>query len=357
MIPVRNPQCLCFPEDIVIPFALDKRLPDDTLFWIMEEDFRFWPPQKDPDDANDYEQEYTLLRSARSSSEPSESSLPPSRGAYVGPMPPSHPLPPEAYPKSKGQERLSTMNHTALPKSNSKEEMEFKGFSQDVVDLMRIATLCSREGWGDIIWVSWIPKKQKKKSYIGHGSALVLVAKDGMRAIKAAMTRNFLQRGHIDLSLQDWLNTGVEAMMARACYLYPPIGSYTEHESTCDPKNYGDGNTRPCGFFLGKKACHGCRVAGDPFARLKWMYQWNGFGFRREKRFPDDIVLHEPRFDWKSYEESTAFDDDRGRDYNPGKTRRQKRAYRRFQKRMQKRNWVSTKNEAGCVVAFSNLQT
>ena len=42
---------------------------------------------------------------------------------------------------------------------------------------------------------------------------------------------------------------------------------------------------------------------------------------------------------------------------NPGKTEWQKRAYRSFQKRMQKRIWVSDKNEAGCVVAFSNLQT
>ena len=87
------------------------------------------------------------------------------------------------------------------------------------------------------------------------------------------------------------------------------------------------------------------------------MYQWNGLGDRREKRFPDDIVLHEPRFDWKSYEEPTAFDDKRGGDANPGKTHRQKRAYRSFQKRMQKRNWVSTVHEAGCAVAFCNLQT
>ena len=76
-----------------------------------------------------------------------------------------------------------------------------------------------------------------------------------------------------------------------------------------------------------------------------------------ERKFPDDNVLHEPRFDWKSFEEPSAFDDGWGRDYNPGKTQRQKRAYRSFQKRMQKRIWVSDPNEAGCVVAFSNLQT
>ena len=87
------------------------------------------------------------------------------------------------------------------------------------------------------------------------------------------------------------------------------------------------------------------------------MYQWNGGGERLSKRFPDDNVLHEPRFDWKSYGEPTALDDDRGRDYNPGKTLGQKRAYRSFQKRMQKRNWVATIEEAVCVVVLSHLQT
>ena len=249
------------------------------------------------------------------------------------------------------------MYHMALPKGNSLEEEEFKGFSRDVVDLMRIATLCSREGMGNIIWVSWVPKKKRRVSYIGHGSALILLTKDGMRAVKAAMERKVLKKGHIDLKLLEWLNTGDEAKRAMACWLYPPIGSFTEHESGCDAKNFGEGKTRPSGFYTDDKPCHGCRVTGDQFGRTKYIYQWNGLGERLEKQFPDDNVLHEPRFDWKSYEEPTAFDDKRSGDANPGKTDRQKRAYRSFQKRMQKRNWVSTIEEAVCVVVLSNLQT
>ena len=64
-----------------MPFVLDQRLPEDILFWIMEEDFRFWPSKKDPDRADEYEEEYTILRAARSSQESSWSSLPPSLGA------------------------------------------------------------------------------------------------------------------------------------------------------------------------------------------------------------------------------------------------------------------------------------
>ena len=340
-----------------MPFVLDQRLPEDTLFWIMEEDFRFWPPQKDPDRADDYEEEYTILRAARSSHESSGSSLPPSLGAstsYSGSR-----LPPwNETSKSKAQERLSTQYHVALPKGDSREEDENQGFSQDVVDLMRIATMCHREGWGNLIWVTWVPKK-KRRSFIGHGSGCILMTKAGMECVKGAMERKVLRRGHIDLELQSWLYTNDEAQLAHACWLYPPIGSYTEHESGCDPKNFGEGKTRPSGFFSGEKPCHGCRVEGDLYWRTKMLYQWKGGGGggRVEKLFPSDSVLHDAAFDWKSYEEPTAFDDGREQPEKAVMTQREKRALRSFQKRMSMRNWVGTIEEAVCVVEWCILQT
>ena len=98
--------------------------------------------------------------------------------------------------------------------------------------------MCHREGWGDFIWVSWVPVKNKT-TRIGHGSALILLTRFGMEAIAHAKRRGLLERGHIDLKLQQWLQETGEAERCRACYLYPPIGSYTEHESGCDPKNLG----------------------------------------------------------------------------------------------------------------------
>ena len=293
-----------------MPFVLDQRLPDDTLFWIMEEGFRFWAPRKDPDYADDNEGEYTILMAAESSGESSGSSLPPSQ-----------------------------------------ESNENQGFSQDVRDMMRIATLCHRVGVGNIIWANSVPSRHP-------GSACILLTKDGMECIREALQRKVLRRGHIDLDFQEWLYKGNEAQRARACYLSPPIGTHLGHESQCDPTEFGEKKTHPAGFISYQQPCWGCRVTGDPQRRAKWMYQLrSGEGFPLCKPFPDDHILHNPRFDWKSYEEPSAFDDGWGQHYNPGKTERQKRAYRSFQKRMSKRNWVSTKNEAGCVVAFSNLQT
>ena len=58
-------RCSCFCQDSLVPFILDSRLPDDTLFWIIEEEFRFWPPGEDPDHADDYDREYSSLLDAR----------------------------------------------------------------------------------------------------------------------------------------------------------------------------------------------------------------------------------------------------------------------------------------------------
>ena len=89
------------------------------------------------------------------------------------------------------------------------------------------------------------------------------------------------------------------------------------------------------------------------------MYQWKGGGGggRVEKPFPSDSVLHDAAFDWKSYEEPTAFDDGWDQPEKPEQTKREKRAFRSFQKMMSKRNWVATIEEAACVVEWCILQT
>ena len=353
-VPVWNPQCSCSCQDILHPFVADKRLPEDTLFWILEEDFRFWPPGQDPDLADDYEEEYFTLLVDRTAD-------PPSHQASKG----------KGKDKSGAYrpERLRTAYHEALARGNSNEDDPNHGFSQDVCDMMRIATMCHRAGWGDFIWASWCPVKAKP-SRIGHGSQCLLLTKFGFNAIKSATDRNLLKRGHIDLMLQDWLRNPGEAERARACYLYPPIGSYTEHASECDPAQFGGDKTRQSGFFSRENPCHGTRKAGDPKSREKYMYQWRGFDWtaRACTQFPSEAVLHSEQFVWRSCEEPTAFDDSlpspdtqahKGKDKgegkgtewgsNPGKTHRQKRAYRSFLTKMAKRYWVTPWEQPLCV--------
>ena len=319
---------------MVKPFILDTRLPEDTLFWIIEEDFRFWPPGQDPDNADNYDEEMWYLFHNVDAQGGAESSLPPSQDT--------------TSKEGKKEERATTEYHTALPKGHS-DESDDQDFSQDVIDIMRIATMCHRVGMGEIIWVSWVPKKDKP-SRLGHGSTCLLLTKMGMAAVSDAKDRGVLTRGDIDVVLNHWLLKYEEACKAKACYLYPPIGSYTEHASECDPKQFGGDKTRPSGFDSGENPCHGTRLAGDPKGRAKFLLQWKGgWAERIWTPFLDERVLHSERMLWKSMEDPNAqYSLQQWKNWhrNPGKTHREKRLFRQFLTMMMKRNWTTTRGEA-----------
>ena len=253
----------------------------------MEEDLRFWPPGLDPDNADNHDEAVAALIAPRQEQGGAGSSLPPSQETTTK--------------KSEDQERMETEFHTAHKQGHSDETEVDQGFSRDVVDVMRIATMCRRHEMGEPIWVSWVPKKQKP-SRIGHGSTCLLMTKLGMSAVANARDRGVLKRDDADLVLKDWLLLPDEASKAHACYLYPPIGSYTEHPSECDPKNFGGDKTRPSGFESGENPCHGTRSSGDPKGMTKAMIQWRpGWTDRPWIQFEDEAVLHSERFLWKSF--------------------------------------------------------
>ena len=249
---------------------------------------------------------------------------------------------------------MQTAYHTALTQGCSDEAEDDQGFCRDVVDMMRIATMCHRHSMGDIIWVSWVPNKQKP-SRIGHGSQCLMMTKQGIFAVGSAKDRGVLKRGHIDLELQAWLLQANVAEKARACYIYPPIGSYTEHPSECDPVQFGGDKTRPSGFDSGENPCHGTRLWGDPKERTKAILQWRpGWANRPWIDFEPEAVLHNSdKFLWQSFEdENAAHSHAEWMEWNenPGKTQRQKRSFRSFMTRISKRSWTKNREEAKCVV-------
>ena len=267
------------------------------------------------------------------------------RGGAESSLPPS---PDTTSKEEKKAERTTTEYHQALPKGHT-DESDDENFCQDVIDIMRIATMCRRYGMGEIIWVSWVPKKDKP-SRLGHGSTCLLLTKSGMAAITDAKDRGVLKRGHIDVVLNHWLLKHEEACKAKACYLYPPIGSYTEHASECDPKQFGGDKTRPSGFDSGENPCHGTRLAGDPSGRPKFVVQWNGeWADRIWIPFLDENVLHSEQLLWRSMEDPNAKSTlQQWKDWpgNPGKTNREKRLFRQFMTMMKKRSWTTTPEEA-----------
>ena len=116
-------------EDVGLPLMLDSRFERDTLFLIFEEDFRFEPEES----------------SGSANLEPvaGQNSGAPGVGNWY-----EFPLGPR------------TTNKMLKP-------------SQEVMDVVQMATIASRQQAGELIWASWVPAA--RKSQIGHGSALVML--------------------------------------------------------------------------------------------------------------------------------------------------------------------------------------
>ena len=45
-----------FSKEVICDFIMDARFPADTLFIVLEEDYRFWPVGEDPQGCDDYQE-------------------------------------------------------------------------------------------------------------------------------------------------------------------------------------------------------------------------------------------------------------------------------------------------------------
>ena len=337
-------------QEILYPFVTDPRLPEDTLFWIIEEDYRFWPPGQDRDKADNYEEEWGEMVESRTASQKAGSSLPPSHSSSV-----KDEVEPTATPEKRRASRVATEYHERPTKGNSDMEEPNNGFSRDVADVVRMVTFAHRKKMGDLVWLAWCPKK-KQPSRIRHGSACILLTKFAFEKIAFAAQTGALRRGHIDVQLQIWLKTKGAASDCRACYVYPPIGSYSGQVLECDPKQFGGDKTRTCGFTSGEYPCHGTRSEDEPkVGRRKGLYQWAGDGEKRAFRsLPSEWDLHTSAYWWLSYGEPTAADASSSRkdwwEDSSCATSRQKREHRAFNLRLTKRVWVPYAGKADVLV-------
>ena len=155
-----NPLVLCsgFCKDAIVPFALDQRLPADTLVLVFEEDYRFFPPGQDPDCADNYSTRVVEMMVKRSfDAVQSSESLPPqttgpsaSKGKSSGKG--SKPKPESRFHKSGSRG------------SSDLQDEENEGFSANLADLVRWATVAHRHKMGNFIWVGWCPGKSPANS-------------------------------------------------------------------------------------------------------------------------------------------------------------------------------------------------
>ena len=384
-----NPLVVCcgICKDTIVPLGLDNRLPEDTLFMIFEEDFRFFPEGQDPDGADDYSERVMQLIMERGfEALKGSESLPPqsqnsssSKDKQQG----SESLPPQSQSKSSSQGKSSGKGSKPKPESRffstaSRESSDLKdeeneGFSSNVADLVRWATVAHRHKMGNLIWVGWCPEKDKT-SRLSNGSHLIMVSRTGLSHIAKALHKQEIESGHIDLVLKKWLSKGNTAEKVQACYVWPSMGGYTAHESGCDPFNFGAAQGGRSSNWDKQKPAIGTRVATDPKQRGKWLIQWAEASANRVwKHCPDDSELVQAKFLWKSIREPTASvpireptasdpsgstqgtqqqeakEDTENPEGAPPRSKRYKRLRRQFEMREEYRHWTTTIEEAAVV--------
>ena len=287
----------------------DDRWPEDTLFMLLEEDFRFWPSTHE--DLEPY-----LVRGERVYS--------------GGPRCPegeptaTHPLAQQKYPKDrrhKGKGKgltpgVATSYHRSQVKGScGPEHGPDWGLQREVADLLRMACAAHRQGRGDIMWCTYCC--QNKSQYtLTNGTMMMMLSKAGASAILQALHEpTAVTCGHIDLMLKEWLKKRAHTRLQEEIgfsIFWPPVGHFSAHASDCDPKKFGSKGIIREAQWGQKWTCMGTRVSDDILhaeranrLREKWTCQFTPKGGSGNwMPFPKDEDLHETDiYVWKSWED------------------------------------------------------
>jgi len=233
----------------------------DTLFLVMEEDWRLYPQEARVDAKAVVEHMSRTLPRRQGSSSSVQTWLneggatgnpyvdldttlinPHTRGGEPIPLPdrggeerPRTDEPFASVSRSTFEGALGAeVPRVRKPKGGGKG----KEVCEEVKDLMKMCTIAHRQGVGHLVWLSWeASNKRGYKCQIGHGSTLVAVSVEGAKRLKAAFAAGSIEKGHFDLVLLQWLRDrgAAAAHLLGASYVYPAVGSYVEHQSGCDP--------------------------------------------------------------------------------------------------------------------------
>ena len=197
-----------------------------------------------------------------------------------------------------------------------------------------------------------------------------MTSKRGMLAVFNGMHDGEIERGHIDLSLKHWLSKGTVAERVGACYTYPQMGGYFQHESGCDPVNFSAAKGGRPSAWDSEAPASGTRQSSDPKQRGKYLIQWREPASQRVwLPLPKDADLILDDYKWKSVSEPTATVKDEGarpktdaqlwlgdepeEDASP-RSKRSKRGERQYNLRNRKRVWVESFDEASSAQIIIN---
>ena len=226
-------------QDVLLPYMSDPRHASDTLFLVMEEDWRLYVA----DTASQVERLDESMEAAGvppdvwPRKEPSTARASTSRS--LQPVYVDHvervwreKNPPYAGASASSGEPIAPPAGASgwLERTTKPARSEFQTVSQHLVDLVRFCTAAHRKCRGDLVWLCWDGDTHAdayKFPRPSHGSMLLGVSHFGAQQLRANWDN--IERGHFDVSLKTFLER--EPQKIRSSFVVPSVGHYATHSS------------------------------------------------------------------------------------------------------------------------------
>ena len=294
-------QTLALPpskQEHILPYMADPRHAPDTLFFVVEEDFRLFarhsicaPGALAKVAESAYAASSTAYNArtpylAESLNEPVALSL---DAIYEWRYEHSPVIPSGA--ELFGAPALGTDSWKQIigglyapKKKPTQEEVSRQGPSEYLEDMVRMVTAASREGLGNLVWLSYDAFKRKGfRCRVCHAATLIAVSAQGAKRLLELVETNQLgNQHHWDIMLLRWLQSHGNEF--GASYVYPSMGHYQAHLSgSSDTEGWRDAQWKQEWIQEGTRAGH-C-----PAGRTRWLMGWceKGLDWKRAVMLPE----------------------------------------------------------------------
>ena len=212
---------------------LDPRHPEDSLFFVAESDYRFYPGDcisnwyeilEDEDEPWLDERLTEVVPPALALEAPSPS---PVRDDDPSPSPDEQDL-----PKVPQKRKFLGWSVAQRPESKA-SELEV---SQELRDMVQICNRAAKIGRGHVVWFGWCPQG-KQKSIPAFASHLLAMSKYGAKTMLESMEAGKLKKGHWDRVLRAWLveRNFQNPKVLGGSFVWPTVGFFQTHQSGCEP--------------------------------------------------------------------------------------------------------------------------
>ena len=212
---------------------LDSRHPEDSLFFVAEQDYRFYPEDCIAswyEIIEDEEQPWLDENLEESAQEPGGHQPSPSPAEEEDPSPS-----PEA-PEVTGSKIKRRRYHGWTAAQRTTRRAGEVRVSPELREMVQICNRAAMIGRGHLVWFGWCPAG-KRKSVPSYASHLLAITKFGAQKMLESMENGILKKGHWDKVLRAWLveRNFQNPKVLGGSFVWPTVGFFQTHLSGCEP--------------------------------------------------------------------------------------------------------------------------